>query len=100
MNPDDLAEALRRRLPRATRHTGLALASPRTPTERAWLLIGLAVSLRRCRDYDGALKALDAAVALEPDPPAQRAAYACAIAVHRDRGDDASARRISPSMPE
>src|SRR5215211_5198885 len=37
MNPDDLAEALRRRLPRAKRHRWLALARPRTANERAWL---------------------------------------------------------------
>jgi tetratricopeptide (TPR) repeat protein len=100
MNPDDLAEALRHRLPRAKRHTALALANPRTPTERAWLLIALGVTLRQSRDYDEALKAFDAAVALNPDSRAQRAAYVCAVAVHRDRGDDAAARRISRSMPE
>jgi tetratricopeptide (TPR) repeat protein len=100
MNPDDLADALRRRLPRARQHRWLALARPRTPTERAWLLIGLGVSLRYCRDYDEALKAFDAAVALNPDARAQRAAYVCAAAVHRDRGDDEAARRISRSMPE
>jgi tetratricopeptide (TPR) repeat protein len=100
MNPDDLAEALRHRLPRAKRHRWVALAHPRTTTERAWLLIALGVTLRHCRDYDEALKAFDAAVALDPDPRAQRAAYICAAAVHRDRGDDEAARRISRSMPE
>jgi hypothetical protein len=44
--------------------------------------------------------ALDAPVALEPEPRALRAAYACAITVHRDRGDYAAKRRISRSMPE
>ena len=63
-------------------------------------MIALGVSLRQCRDYDEALKACDAAVALEPDARAQRAAYVCAAAVHRDRGDDEAARRISRSMPE
>jgi tetratricopeptide (TPR) repeat protein len=69
-------------------------------SERAWLLIGLGVALRHTGDHAGALKALDAAVALNPDPRAQRAAYACAVAVHRDRGDYEAARRISRSMPE
>jgi tetratricopeptide (TPR) repeat protein len=100
MNPEDLTEALRRRLPAARRHAGIALAKPRSASERAWLLIGLAVALRHRRDYDEALKALDAAVALNPEPRAQRAAYLCAAAVHRDRGDDEAARRISRSMPE
>jgi hypothetical protein len=100
MNPDDLAEALRRRLPRAKRHRWVALAHPRTASERAWLLIALGVTLRHCRDYDEALKAFDAAVALGPAPRTQRAAYICAAAVHRDRGDDEAARRISGSMPE
>src|SRR5215211_7907748 len=81
MNPDDLAEALRHRLPRAKRHRWLALAQPRTPTERAWLLIALGVALRYGYEYDEALKAL-------------------AAAVHRDRGDYDAARRISRSMPE
>lgn len=100
MNPDDLAEALRRRVPKAKRHRWIALAQPRTASERAWLLIALGVTLRRCREYDEALKAFDAAVALQPEPRAQRAAYICAAAVHRDRGDDEAARRISRSMPE
>lgn len=100
MNPDELAEALRRRLPRTKRHRWLALAHPRTATERAWLLIALGVALRHCGEYDEALKAFDAAVALDPNPHAQRAAYVCATAVHRDRGDDEAARRISRSMPE
>lgn len=100
MNPDDLAEALRRRLPKAKRHRCLALARPRTATERAWLLIALGVALRYCREYDEALKALDAAVALNPETRAQRAAYVCAAAVHRDRGDYDAARRISRSMPD
>jgi len=100
MNPDDLAEALRRRLPKAKRHRCLTLARPRTATERAWLLIALGVALRYCREYDEALKALDAAVALNPETRAQRAAYVCAAAVHRDRGDYDAARRISRSMPD
>jgi tetratricopeptide (TPR) repeat protein len=100
MNPDDLAEALRRRLPRAKRHRWLALAHPHTATERAWLLIALGVTLRQCRDYDEALKVFDAAVALNPEARAQRAAYLCAAAVHRDRGDYDAARRISRSMPD
>jgi tetratricopeptide (TPR) repeat protein len=100
MNPDDLTEALRSRLPGAERHRCLALAHPRTSTQRAWLLIGLGVALRHRRDYDEALKAFDAAVALHPEPRAERAAYLCAVAVHRDRGDYGAARRISRSMPE
>jgi tetratricopeptide (TPR) repeat protein len=100
MNPEDLIEALRGRLPRAKRHRGLALARPRTSNERAWLLIGLGVALRHRRDYDEALEAFDAAVALEPEPRAKRAAYICAMSVHRDRGDYEAARRISRSMPE
>ena len=100
MSPDELVEELRRRLPRARRHRWLALARPRTPSERAWQLIGLAVALRHRRDYDGALKVLDAAVALNPESRAQRAAYLCAAAIHRDRGDYDAARRVGRSTPE
>jgi tetratricopeptide (TPR) repeat protein len=100
MTPEDLIEALRRRLPRAKRHGYLALARARTPTDRAWVLIALAVALRHRRDYEEALKALDAAVALNPEPRAQRAAYVCAAAIHRDRGDYDAARRVSRSTPE
>jgi tetratricopeptide (TPR) repeat protein len=100
MSPEDLIEELRRRLPKAKRHRCLALAHPRTPTERAWQLIGLAVALRHRGDHEEALKTLDAAVALNPEPRAQRAAYLCAAAIHRDRGDYDAARRVSRSMPE
>jgi tetratricopeptide (TPR) repeat protein len=100
MSPEDLIEELRRRLPKAKRHRCLALARPRTPTERAWQLIGLAVALRHRGDHEEALKTLDAAVALNPEPRAQRAAYLCAAAIHRDRGDYDAARRVSRSMPE
>jgi tetratricopeptide (TPR) repeat protein len=100
MNPDDLIDALRRRLPKAKRHRCLALARPRTASERAWQLIGLATALRHRGDHDEALKALDAAVALNPEPRAQRAAYICAAAIHRDRGDHDTARRVSGSTPD
>jgi tetratricopeptide (TPR) repeat protein len=100
MTPDDLIEALRRRLPKAKRHRYLAPAHARTPTEHAWQLIGLAVALRQRGDHEEALKALDAAVALNPAPRAQRAAYMCAVAVHRDRGDYDAARRVNRSTPE
>jgi tetratricopeptide (TPR) repeat protein len=100
MNADDLIEALRRRLPKAKRHGVLALARPRTANERAWQLIGLGIALRHRRDYEEALKALDAAVALNPEPRAQQAAYVCAVAIHRDRGDHDAARRVGRSAPE
>lgn len=64
------------------------------------MLIGLAVALRHSRDYEEALKALDAAVALKPEPRAVRAAYFCAVAVHRDRGDYDAARRVRRSTPD
>jgi tetratricopeptide (TPR) repeat protein len=100
MSPDDLIDALRRRLPKAKRHRCLALAQARTSSERAWQLIGLAVALRHRGDHDEGLKALDAAVALNPEPRAQRAAYMCAAAIHRDRGDYDAARRVSRSTPD
>ena len=100
MDPDDLIDALRRRLPGAERHRALALARPRTVTERAWQLICLGVAFRLSGDHAGALKALDAAVALDPEPRAVKAAYLCAAAVHRDRGDYEAARRVSRSMPD
>jgi hypothetical protein len=100
MSPDRLIDAIRSRVRGAERHRCLALAQPRTPGERAWQLIGLAVALRHRREYADALKALDAAVALDPEPRAKRAAYFCAIAVHRDRGDYEAARRISRSTPD
>jgi hypothetical protein len=100
MSPEDLTHAIRRRVRGAGRHRALALAQPRTTTERAWQLICLGVALRHTRDYEGSLKALDAAVALGPDPRVVRAAYLCAVTVHRDRGDHEAARRISRSMPE
>jgi tetratricopeptide (TPR) repeat protein len=100
VDPDDLNEALRRRLRGAERHRALALAHPRTATERAWQLVCLGVALRNTRNYDEALKALDAAVALNPEPRATRAAYLCAAAVHRDRGDYEAARKVNRSMPD
>ena len=100
MDPEDLNEALRRRLRGAERHRALALAHPRTVTERAWQLVCLGVALGQTRNYDEALRALDAAVALNPQPRALRAAYLCAVAVHRDRGDYAAALRVSRSMPD
>jgi hypothetical protein len=100
VDPDHLVDALRQRLPGAERHRALALTNARTVTERAWVLVGLGVALRQSRDYVGALRMLDAAVALGPGPRALRAAYLCALAVHTDRGDYDAARRISRSMPE
>ena len=100
MDPEDLSEALRRRLPGAERHRALALAHPRTTTERAWRLVCLGVAHRHTRNYGAALTALDAAVALNPQPRALRAAYLCAVAVHRDRGDYEAALRVSRSMPD
>jgi tetratricopeptide (TPR) repeat protein len=100
VDPDDLIYVLRHRLRGARRHRALALAHPRTTSERAWQLICLGVALRRSGDHEGALKALDAAVALNPEPRAQRAAYFCAVAVHRDRGDWDAARRVSRSTPD
>jgi tetratricopeptide (TPR) repeat protein len=100
VDPDHLVDALRQRLPGAERHRALALTNARTVTERAWVLVCLGVALRQSRDYQGALKMLDAAVALGPAPRALRAAYLCALAVHNDRGDYEAARRISQSMPD
>jgi hypothetical protein len=100
VDPDDLIEALRNRLPGARRHRALALAHPRTTSERAWQLVGLGVALRQARDYQRSLEALDAAVALAPRPRVVRAAYLCAVEVHRDRGDYEAALRISRSIPE
>jgi len=100
VDPEDLNDALRHRLPGAERHRGLALAHPRTTTERAWQLVCLGVALRHTRDYDGALKALDAAVSLRPERRAERAAYLSAVAVHRDRGDYEAALRVTRSMPD
>jgi tetratricopeptide (TPR) repeat protein len=100
MSNEDLSQALSRSLPGARRHRALALAQPRTTNERAWFLVCLGVALRQTRDYEGSLRALDAAVALRPEAGAIRAAYLCAAAVHRDRGDYEAARRISRSMPD
>jgi tetratricopeptide (TPR) repeat protein len=100
MSHDELIDAIRRRLAGARRHRGIALAKPRTSSERAWLLIGLGAALRQTGDHEGALKALDAAVALNPEPRALRAAYFCAVSVHRDRGDYDAARRVSRSTPD
>jgi tetratricopeptide (TPR) repeat protein len=100
LSPDDLIDAIRSRVRGAHRHRCLALARPQTPTERAWQLIALAVALRHRADYADALKVLDAAVALDPEPRAKRAAYFCAVAVHRDRGDYEAARRVSRATPE
>jgi tetratricopeptide (TPR) repeat protein len=100
VDPDRLVDALRVRLPGAERHRALALAHARTVTERAWVLVCLGVALGQSGDYAAALRALDAAVKLGPAPRAERAAYLCAIAVHRDRGDYQAARRVSRSMPD
>jgi tetratricopeptide (TPR) repeat protein len=100
VDPEDLNEELRRRVRGAERHRALALARPRTTTERAWQLVCLGVALRHTRDYEAALKALDAAVSLRPEPRAERAAYLCAVAVHNDRGDYKAALRVTRSMPD
>jgi hypothetical protein len=100
VDPEDLNETIRQRLPGAERHRALALAHPRTVTERAWVHVYLGVAFRHSRNYVAALKALDAAVRLGPAPRAERAAYLCAVAVHRDRGDHEAAARITRSMPE
>lgn len=100
VSPEDLTDALRARVRGAERHRALALAYPRTATERAWRLICLGVALHQNRDYEGSLKALDAAVSLRPEPRAVRAAYLCAVAVHRDRGDYEAALRVSRSIPD
>jgi tetratricopeptide (TPR) repeat protein len=100
VDPESLIDALRVRLPGAERHRALALARPRTATERAWQLVCLGVAFRQSGNHEAALRALDAAVALGPAPRAQRAAYLCAAAVHRDRGDYEAARKVSRSTPD
>ena len=100
VSPEDLTDALRVRVRGAERHRALALAYPRTASDRAWSFICLGVALRQNRDYEGSLKALDAAVSLRPEPRAVRAAYLCAVAVHRDRGDYEAARRVGRSIPD
>jgi tetratricopeptide (TPR) repeat protein len=100
VDPQNLIDVLRRRIRGARRHRALALARPRTTSERAWQLICLGVVLRRSGDHEGALRALDEAVALNPELRAQRAAYLAAAAVHRDRGDWDAARRVSRSTPD
>jgi hypothetical protein len=53
---------------------------------RAWALVQLAGDLRARGHYDDALRTLDVAWHLCPGDSAELAVYACAVAIHCDRG--------------
>jgi hypothetical protein len=67
---------------------------------RALALVGLAGDLRACGYHDDALQALDVAWHLSPGEGAELAMYACAVAIHCDRGDFKRALQIERSFTE
>jgi tetratricopeptide (TPR) repeat protein len=91
MSRPDLADALKQRC--------LAVAHARTTTDRAWQLVGLGTALGRMGEDTLALRFLDEAVALEPRPDAQAAAYSAAVRLHWDSGDLETARKVDASRP-
>jgi hypothetical protein len=91
MSSPDLGDVLARRC--------VAVAKPRSATDRAWQLVGLGTALGRIGESKLALTFLDAAVALEPDQRAKAAAYECAVQLHWDAGDVETARKVNESRP-
>jgi hypothetical protein len=71
-----------------------AAAEPDT-TQRAWKLVALAARLRREGDCERALAILDAVDRMGPREDVRRAAFACAIAIHADRGDLDTAAKLA-----
>ena len=99
--PQTLVESLRTRL-RGPRGSSIELAIEaavtQDPAERAWRLVALAARLRREHELDLARAAVRAALALDAGPEPTRAAYTCAVALHADEGDLATAVRVGEEL--
>ena len=74
-----------------------AAAAP-DPEQRAWLLVALAARLRREHQHELARAAIEAAVALDAGDEPTRAARTCAVALHADEGDLATAVRVGEEL--
>lgn len=68
--------------------------------DRALALVQLAGDLRSCGYHDDALRALDVAWHLSPSEGPELEMYACAVAIHCDRGDYTRAVKIERSFAE
>jgi hypothetical protein len=99
--PQVLVESLRTQL-RGPRETTveLALQAAVAPdrAQRAWRLVALAVRLRREHDFELARLAVNGAIALDAGPEPTRAAYTCAVALHADEGDLATAVKVGEEL--
>jgi hypothetical protein len=99
--PQSLVESLRAHL-RGPRESTLELAvqaaAAPDPAQRAWRLVALAARLRREHDLALARIAVNAAISLDAGPEPTRAAYTCAVALHADEGDLATAVRIGEGL--
>jgi hypothetical protein len=99
--PQALVESLRSRL-RGPRETSIELAVQAAvtsdPAERAWRLVALAARLSREHELDLARIAVRGAFALDAGPEPTRAAYTCAVALHADEGDLATAVSVGEEL--
>jgi hypothetical protein len=99
--PQALVESLRSRL-RGPREASIELAVQAAitpdPAQRAWRLVALAARLRREHDLDLARVAVRGALALDAGPEPTRAAYTCAVALHADEGDLATAVKVGEEL--
>jgi hypothetical protein len=67
---------------------------------RACALVGLAGDLRAHGCYDEALQALDLAWHLSPGESVELEVFACAVAIHCDRGEHELALKLEQSFCE
>jgi hypothetical protein len=100
--PQVLVESLRTRLRVPGETTSLRLAVQAAvasdPEQRAWSLVALAGRLRQEGCTELARRAVEGAVALNAGPEPTRAAHACAVALHADDGDLASAVKLGEEL--
>jgi tetratricopeptide (TPR) repeat protein len=82
-------------LARDVRGRAIAAAISPDPDSRCYALLSLAAALRKEGESETALTVLDAILALQPPPDVERAVYTVAIAVHTDRGDLDTARKLA-----
>lgn len=80
--------------------TWLLVAAQREIETRACALVGLAGDLRAHGCYDEALQALDLAWHLAPGERVELEMFACAVAIHCDRGEHELALKLERSFVE
>jgi hypothetical protein len=100
--PQVLVESLRARLRREQGGSALeqavrAAAEP-DRDRRAWALVALATRLRREGEGDVARLAVHGALTLDAGAEPTRAAYVCAVALHADEGDLATAVKVGEEL--